>query len=190
MLKKSILLSTGKKNPPKPLQNECADPKLPQYEPEGGKPTLAHLPGICSQNPQFYQWNQKSPKTASKRARRAKTRLIRTRRGETDPCASSWHMLKKSILRQIQSLEFSSNFGFFVKTLDFRQIPDFSSFEKHKQLFFLIRKAKTAIFSYSKGKKAAFPDSKSKQAFLRQISGFSSNVWFFVKPQRNRTKTL
>ena len=47
MLEKSRFLSTESKNRQEQLQNECAEPKLAGYEPEGGKPTLAHLSGMC-----------------------------------------------------------------------------------------------------------------------------------------------
>ena len=51
----------------------------------------------------FYRKIKEHPKTVVKRARRAQTRFIRTRRGEIDPCASFWHMLKKSIIPPAQS---------------------------------------------------------------------------------------
>merc|ERR1712218_567706 len=48
----------------------------------------------------FYRKIKEHPKAVVKRARRAQTRLIRTRRGETDHCASFWPMLKKSIFSE------------------------------------------------------------------------------------------
>ena len=95
------------------------------------------------------------PKTVVKRARRAQTRLIRTRRGETDHCASFWPMLKKSIFWE-QNVVFFIFIYFLLIIFSKDRKPYFSLFERQKPKFFLVRKTENPIFPYSKDRKPSF----------------------------------